>query len=95
VYEQRHDLCLRNQLGKQLSRLGTSSAAMVLKPVTLPPGRARLATRPIATGSPPLKKTIGIVEVWLFAASTAASPLAAITSTLRPTRSAANAGNRS
>jgi hypothetical protein len=30
-------------------------------PVTLPPGRLRLATRPILTGSVPIKKTIGIV----------------------------------
>jgi hypothetical protein len=53
--------------------------------VRLAPGRVRLATKPVATGPPPLKKTIGIVEVALFAASTAASPLAA-TSTLRPAR---------
>ena len=41
----------------------------MLKPVRLPPGRARLATRPAATGSLPPRKTIGIVEVALFAAS--------------------------
>jgi len=35
----------------------------MLKPVRLPPGRARLATRPSATGSAPTEKTIGIVEV--------------------------------
>jgi hypothetical protein len=41
-------------------------------------------------------KTMGIVEVALFAArAEAVPPLAAITSTLRPTRSAANAGSRS
>src|SRR5215472_11171088 len=34
------------------SRLGFSSAALLLKPVRLPPGRARLATRPAAIGSP-------------------------------------------
>jgi hypothetical protein len=33
------------------------------KPVRLPPGRLRLATRPNSTGSRPTKKTIGIVEV--------------------------------
>ena len=44
------------------------SSARTLKPVRLPPGRARLATRPNATGSPPAMKTIGIVEVALFAA---------------------------
>jgi len=41
-------------------------------------------------------KTIGIVEVAFFAACAGAvPPLVAITSTLRPTRSAANAGSRS
>ena len=51
------------------SRLGVSSAARLLKPVRLPPGRARLATRPAPTGSPTPVKTIGIVEVAFFAAS--------------------------
>ena len=50
------------------SRLGISSPAMLLKPVRLPPGRARLKTRPAPTGSPTPVKTIGIVEVALFAA---------------------------
>ena len=45
-------------------------ARIMLTPVRLPPGRARLATRPIATGSPTVK-TIGIVEVAFFAASVA------------------------
>ena len=43
-------------------------------PVRLPPGRARLVTRPPATGSSPTLKTIGIVEVALFAASAAGMP---------------------
>jgi hypothetical protein len=76
------------------SRFGVSSRLITLKPVTLPPGRARLATRPPPTGSLTPVKTIGIVEVAFFAAS-AEGPLAAITSSLRPTRSAANAGSRS
>ena len=37
-------------------------------PVRLPPGRARLATRPAPTGSPTIATTIGIVEVAFFAA---------------------------
>src|SRR6516165_10142952 len=69
--------------------------AMMLMPVRLPPGRARLATRPCLTGSSPPKKTIGVVEVALFAARIAVKLPAAITSTLRPTSSAANAGSRS
>jgi hypothetical protein len=67
----------------------------MLKPVRLPPGREKLATRPYLTGSL-LRKTIAIVDVVLFAASAeAVPPVATITSTLRPTRSAANAGSRS
>jgi transposase len=41
----------------------------ILTPVTLPTGRARLATRPNLIGSPPTMKTMGIVEVAAFAAS--------------------------
>src|SRR6516162_5591181 len=44
---------------------------MLLKPVILPPGRARLATTPLPTGSPTWVKTIGIVEVVPFAARAA------------------------
>ena len=43
---------LRHQLGRE-----------DVTPVTLPPGRLRLATRPSSTGSPPTMKTIGIVAV--------------------------------
>ena len=35
---------------------------MLVKPVRLPPGRERLVTRPIPTGSPTPVKTIGIVD---------------------------------
>jgi hypothetical protein len=42
---------------------------MRLKPVRLPPGRARLVTKPPPIGSPMPAKTIGIVEVAFFAAS--------------------------
>ena len=44
---------------------------MKLTPVTLPPGRLRLATRPTSTGSPPVTKTIGTVVVAALAASAA------------------------
>src|SRR6516225_10549455 len=71
--------------------LGISSVVMLVKPVMLPPGRARLATRPIPTGSPALMKTIGIVEVALFAASAGGVlPVVTITSTLWATRSASS-----
>jgi hypothetical protein len=42
---------------------------MMLVPVRFPPGRLKLVTRPASTGSSATTKTIGIVEVALFAAS--------------------------
>jgi len=76
--------------------LGISSPTRKLIPVRLPPGRAKLATKPAGTGSVPAVKTIGIVEVAPFAANAAAGPpLAVIRSTLRLTNSAAKPGNRS
>jgi len=43
----------------------------LLMPVRLPPGRLKLVTRPRSTGSTPISKMIGIVEVAFFAASAA------------------------
>src|SRR5438128_2648166 len=57
---------------KSPSRFAPSSPLMELTPVTLPPGRLRLATRPVWTGSPPPLKTIGMVEVADLAADAAA-----------------------
>src|SRR5262249_56125890 len=53
------------------SRLVATSWPKKLMPVALPPGRARLATRPSLTGSSPTPKTIGIVVVAVLAASEA------------------------
>ena len=53
------------------SRLATTSLKKSLMPVALPPGRAKLATRPSWTGSSPTPNTIGIVEVAALAASAA------------------------
>ena len=64
-------------------------------PVTLPPGRLRLATKPAATGSPPIAKRIGTVGVATLAARGATSPpLATNTTTCRPIKSATRNGNR-
>jgi hypothetical protein len=53
-----------------------------ITPVTLPPGRLKLETRPSLTGSPPVVKTIGMVAVADLAASADATfPVAAITAT--------------
>ena len=42
--------------------------------MTLPPGRARLATRPAPTGSPAFVITMGMVVVAFFAANAAGRP---------------------
>jgi hypothetical protein len=49
--------------------------------VTFPPGRLKLATRPSLMGSPPVKKTIGIVAVAALAARAALLAIAKITTT--------------
>ena len=65
------------------SRFGAISTFVWVTPVTLPPGRLRLATRPIWMGSAPVSKTIGMVVVAAFAASAAGVLVAAITATWR------------
>jgi len=62
--------------------------------VTLPPGRARLATRPIPTGSSTNAKTIGMTVDACFAATAALPPLT-MTSTLSRTNSLAISAQRS
>ena len=59
------------------------SVCMFDRPVTLPPGRARLATSPVPTGSPAEAKTIGIVDVAFLTDMVAAVPAVTMTSTLR------------
>jgi hypothetical protein len=71
------------------NRFGPSSAFWVDKPVMLPPGRARLATRPVPTGSPITAGTIGMTEVACCAAATSAVPCVTMTSTGSRTNSAA------
>src|SRR5262245_2762541 len=51
--------------------LGPSSTLSAVTPVTLPPGRFRLATSPALTGSAAVRKTIGIEVVAALAATTA------------------------
>ena len=65
--------------------------------MTLPPGRARLSTRPASTGSSPTPTiTMGIVLVAFLAARIIRVPPATtMISTLRRTSSAASSGSRS
>jgi hypothetical protein len=55
---------------------------------------AKLVTSPNLTGSPPVLKTIGIVEVAALAARAAVMPVATMTATLCCTKSAASSDNR-
>ena len=77
------------------SLLVFSSGDKLDSPVTLPPGRARLATKPAPTGSPAFVITMGMVVVALLAANAAGVPVTTIRSTLRRTKSAASSGRRS
>ena len=77
------------------SLLVFSSVAKLESPVTLPPGRARLATKPAPTGSAAFAITMGMVVVAFFAANAGRVPETTIRSTLRRTRSAASSGRRS
>jgi hypothetical protein len=77
-------------------RLGPSWLLMKDIPVTLPPGRLRLTTSPLSTGSLPLANTIGMLAVAALAASAETTlPVAKIASTGLLTSSAARAGSRS
>src|SRR5262249_742213 len=66
----KHGNCCRlgYELPQQLQPLGPSVLEKKTTPVTLPPGRLRLATRPSLTGSLPLANTIGTVVVAALAA---------------------------
>src|SRR5213082_1249831 len=59
-----------------------SGPAVKVVPVMFPPGRLRLATSPVSTGSLGTIMTIGMLLVALFAASAAEPAGATITSTL-------------
>jgi hypothetical protein len=56
--------------------LAPRSVARLESPVRFAPGRARLATRPAATGSDDTGNTIGIAAVAFFAANAASVPIA-------------------
>ena len=77
------------------SRFAARSAAKKLTPVRLPPGRAKLSTRPSLTGSLPVLKTMVIIVVAALAACADGVSIAAMTATRRRTRSTASAGSRS
>src|SRR5262249_52986439 len=67
-------------LGPISTAIHTIAASTLMNPVTLPPGRARLATKPSPTGSPTSANTIGIVRVCRYTAAVAGVVHAKITS---------------
>ena len=72
------------QFVQHSSRFGAISTFKLVTPVRLPPGRFRLATSPILTGSVAIAKTIGMVTVAALAATAAGvPPPATITATWR------------
>ena len=77
------------------SRLPLSSWASTDNPVTLPPGRARLATKPAPTGSPVTAITMGIVSDACLAAWAAKVLSVTIMSTFIWTSSVAMAASLS
>ena len=53
----------RRNLLEQFQPLAALVGSETLKPVTLPPGREKLATKPLPTGSATIAKTMGMVRV--------------------------------
>jgi hypothetical protein len=72
-----------------------TSCVISVTPVTRPPGRARLETRPYRRASPTPAMTIGVSLVALRAARAAGCEAATITSTFRRASSMARSSNRS
>ena len=69
----------------------TNSLPMNVTPVTFAPGRLRLPTSPLATGSSAVVNTMGTVFVAVTTSRTpAVAPPVTMTATLRRMRSAAN-----
>ena len=85
----------RNGLLEQFQTLADEFRARLDNPVTLPPGRARLVTSPLPTGSAAVAKTMGGGRGSVCLAARAVGvPGATMTSTLSATSSAARAGSR-
>src|SRR5262249_16780260 len=79
---------------KSWSRFPAISVCWIERPVALPPGRARLATRPLPRGSFPNTNTMGIVDVACFTVG-AELEFVTIISALSRANSAANSAGRS
>src|SRR5262249_25826786 len=84
-----------DDLAQEFESLASKIGVRADRPVTLPPGRARLAIRPVPTGSPITAETIGMTPVACFAAMTGGVAYVTMTSTLSRTNSAAISARRS
>ena len=62
------------------SHLPAKLCSKMVKPVMLPPGLARLATKPSLTGSVTITNTIGVVRVRRCIAASGGAPVVTITS---------------
>ena len=82
----------RRDFAQKLEPFPSRSGATELSPVRLPPGRARLGTRPVPIGSPTATMTSGTVVVAFFTASAAEMPAVTIASTFAAMSSATNTG---
>src|SRR5205085_2568889 len=90
----RHQSARHHQLAQELQSLALRSRAIELKPVMLPPGRAKLGTTPLPTGSPTATITNGTDMVARLTARAAGVPAVTITSTFAVRSSVTSLGNR-
>ena len=93
VNKQRDRLAEGSSSRRSSKRFGPRILVKTLTPVRLPPGRLKLSTRPVLTGSAPVTNTIGMVLVAAFAAADAGASRATITATPRLTSSPASEVN--
>ena len=86
---------LGHQLTQQLQPLRHQLGGEKVTPVTLPPGRLRLATRPALTGSPAAREDDRDRRGRGLGRERRSAVRPTITATRRRTKSAASAGSRS
>src|SRR5262245_21401367 len=94
IRDDSHDRGCRDYLLEQFQTFATQSRATLLWPVKFPRGCARLATNPVATGSPTFANTMGIPPVAAFTAAVAGVVIETRTSGCRPTSSSARIDKR-
>ena len=80
---------------EQLQPFRANAVFIRVKPVVLPPGRAKLSTKPAPTGSGMPTNTIGTVRVACSSGPTVALPVVTMTSGANATNSATNLRMRS